>query len=181
MSSDTRETEWPVSIFRKTTIGWERMVPKNKKGQIAIVKASARKDCIVVRRLRLRVSVISTKSEDQQQNRSVVVRRRDSILVSSSKSVRALVFKFATENDCKEFSDRFIAQNPHALLKNNVSDDGWAHVQDKQSQARDILSYIARLLQDPDFSHYIDGLENCLSSSEDGIKMLNALVKPKLG
>jgi len=181
VSLDTQETEWPVSIFRKTTIGWERMMPKNKIGQIAIVKASPRKDCIVVRRLRLRVSVASANDKDERKSRSVVVRRRSSILVSSNKSVRALVFKFATEKDCMEFSDRFIAHNPHALLKTDTLDDDWVHVQDKESQARDVLSYIARLLHDPDFANYIESLEKCLSSSEDGTRMLEGLVKTKQG
>ena len=44
------------------------------------------------------------------------------------------------------------------------------------SDSHQLLSYVGRLLSDEDFADMVDNLEACISSSEDGARMLDALV-----
>jgi hypothetical protein len=184
---DHTEKQWPVHLFRKTTKGWEKMQPKNSRNQLVVVKATPREGCIVLLRLRIRVSLTPRKSgQEEDESRSVVVRRRASIFISSNQGLKALVLKFRSEQDCLEFADRFTALNPpKALLVSKEVDDTVAesggqnltrHI-DSHDQSQEVLFYIARLLHDQDFVDYVNNLESCLASSTDGAKILDVLTK----
>lgn len=182
---DHAEKEWPVHLFRKTAKGWEKMQPKNKRNQLVVIKAKPREGCIVILRLRIRVSLASRKGsqEEEDESRSVVIRRRSSIFISSNQGLKALVLKFRSEQDCIEFADRFIALNPPKALSTEgdtaaESGDGnlTRHV-DSNDQSQEVLFYIARLLHDQDFVDYVNNLESCLTSSVDGAKILEVLTK----
>jgi hypothetical protein len=182
---DCAEKEWPVHLFRKTAKGWEKMQPKNNHNQLIVVNARPREGCIVFLRLRIRVSLTSSRkgSQEEDESRSVVIRRRSSIFISSNQGLKALVLKFRSEQDCLEFADRFTALNPPKLLSTEgdtaAESDGenlTRHV-DSNDQSQEVLFYIARLLHDQDFVDYVNNLESCLSSSVDGAKILEVLSK----
>jgi hypothetical protein len=91
---DCVEKEWPVHLLRKTAKGWEKMQPKNNRNQVVVVKAKPREGCIVILRLRIRVSLTSRKGsqeEEEDESRSVVIRRRSNIFISSNQGLKALV------------------------------------------------------------------------------------------
>lgn len=190
---DTVEKEWPVHFFRKTSRGWEQMQPRNGDGQLVAVKATPLAGCIVLRKLRVRVSLTTTtastttpqdKSSEAavQETKSVMVRRRSSILITSNQGLKAILLKFRTEKDCLDFSDQFIALNPLDLCIGQANDDtggggGTGNLSQVNAgqQSQEVLFYIARLLHDPDFVNYVDSLESSLESSQDGAKILDVL------
>jgi hypothetical protein len=177
---DRAEKEWPVALFRKTAKAGEKMQPKNNRNQLVVVKATPREGCIVFLRLRIRVSLTSHKvSQNEDESRSVVIRRRSSIFISSNQGLKALVLKFRSEQDCLEFADRFMALNPPKVLSTEGDTAGGnltRHV-DSNDQSQEVLFYIARLLHDQDFVDYVNNLESCLASSADGAKILEVLTK----
>jgi hypothetical protein len=180
---DGAEKEWPVHLFRKTAKGWEKMQPKNKHNQLIVVNAKPREGCIVFLRLRIRVSLTSSRkgSQEEDESRSVVVRRRSNIFISSNQGLKALVLKFRSEQDCLEFADRFMVLNPPKLISkegDTAAEIGGGNLTrhvDSNDQSQEVLFYIARLLHDQDFVDYVNNLESCLASSADGAKILEVL------
>jgi hypothetical protein len=181
---DCAEKEWPVHLFRKTAKGWEKMQPKNKHNQLIVVNAKPREGCIVFLRLRIRVSLTSSRKgsqEEEDESRSVVVRRRSNIFISSNQGLKALVLKFRSEQECLEFADRFMTLNPPKLLSkegDTAVESGAGNLArhvDSNDQSQEVLFYIARLLHDQDFVDYVNNLESCLSSTADGAKILEVL------
>jgi hypothetical protein len=185
---DRAEKEWPVHLLRKTAKGWEKMQPKNNRNQLVVVKAKPREGCIVILRLRIRVSLTSRKGsqEEEDESRSVVIRRRSNIFISSNQGLKALVLKFRSEQDCLEFADRFTALNPPKVLSTEgdaASESGGGNLTrhvDSNDQSQEVLFYIARLLHDQDFVDYVNSLESCLASSADGAKILEVLTEASL-
>jgi hypothetical protein len=182
---DHVEKEWPVHLFRKTAKGWEKMQPKNNNNQLVVVNAKPREGCIVFLRLRIRVSLTSRNkgSQEEDESRSVVIRRRSNIFISSNQGLKALVLKFRSEQDCLEFADRFTALNPSQLLStegDTAAEGGGENLSrhvDSNDQSQEVLFYIARLLHDQDFVDYVNNLDSCLASSADGAKILEVLTK----
>lgn len=175
--SDQDQPQWPVHVFRKTSTGWERLRPYNAQGQLVLTHVTPREGCVIFPRLRLRVSL---KSNDSHQYRSTVVRRRNSILLSSSQGVKAMILRFQSLQECLDFSDRFVALNPLSVATDATKEQRDGTTEDDAAAAeqnQQVFFYMARLLHDQDFIDYVDNLEACLSSSEDGMKMLEALTK----
>jgi hypothetical protein len=184
--------------------------PQNARGQTVIINAAPRRDSIVLSSLRIRVRLRSDSafSDDQQPGQqqeqqhtqnsnspgSVVVRRRDRILIAQP--TRALVLRFRTLRDCLDFCDRLVELNPVSLdrpvpsVSTAVTDipvnsgilTTATNTQNNNhtvNQTREILSCVGRLLCDPDFSHLVNRLEEVVMQSEDGRSMLEALVAQK--
>jgi hypothetical protein len=220
------EPQWPVYVYRRTIDRrWQKLRPRNSRGQIVIVKAAPRRDSIVLSSLRIRIrlrsdSTSSDQQSDQQQQQehiqnstnnnndknhgSVIVRRRDRILIAQP--TRALVLRFRTLRDCLDFCDRLIELNPVCLDRSVPSVSTTAASKsasetplptatttpqgsgiltstttknfhnDASIQTREILSCVGRLLCDPDFSHLVNRLEEVVMQSEDGRSLLEALV-----
>jgi hypothetical protein len=235
----SNEPEWRTRIFRKSgQQGWEALhgkisttttttttttskskttvLPKKnglKKTMKCWFRASPRVGCIVVRRLRLRVSICPD---------TVVTRRGNRIMIRPKQGIRVLILLFPTADDCRAFSDCFVALNPHAMvsdaaaaaaLGNTAARPGHPvmaaavaaraitptptsqqHLQagmNKPSVTTNsliptthgaddknaIMAYIARLLQDEDFSDYVQSMESILISTQDGAKMLDDFVQ----
>ena len=89
-----------------------------------------------------------------------------------------MLLKFQDEKDCLEFSDAFVALNPptenaaEAEKETALASRSEGTAQDSQ----DALSFVGRLLHDEDFASFVDNLESCINSSEDGARMFEALV-----
>jgi hypothetical protein len=150
-----------------------------------VIVCKPREGCIVFLRLRIRVSLTSRSkgSQEEDESRSVVIRRRSNIFISSNQGLKALVLKFRSEQDCLEFADRFTALNPSQILsteENQAVESGGGNLTrhvDSDDQSQEVLFYIARLLHDQDFVDYVNNLESCLASSADGAKILEVLTK----
>lgn len=63
---------------------------------------------------------------DGWNNNAMVVRRLNTLLISTRRGMAAIVFKFKTKQDCIEFCDRLVYVNRDHFKKNalNVIDDG---------------------------------------------------------
>lgn len=175
------------------------MLPMNSRGQAAVIKVTPRQNCIVLHRIqvRMRLSHPSETSNDGSSKKEAnesdtyVVRRRDCVLISSKQRLRSLVLKFRDEKACLEFSDLLVFLNPppeRAILAGAYIDENYETdlehnaISDTREHgtildSQQVLSYVGRLLHDEDFADLVDNLESCISSSEDGARMLSALVK----
>jgi len=180
-TSTAEDMEWPVHVYRKTEQGWQKMQPKNASGQnVFVIKATPRRNSIVLHRIQVRVRLRSDNKRDgDSATRTSVVRRRDCLLITSSQRMRALALKFRTVKACLEFSDRLMALNPppeKAVLEKKTEAVKKTRDHGTASDSRQLLSYVGRLLHDEDFADMVDNLEECISSSEDGARMLEALI-----
>lgn len=179
--------EWPVRVYRKSSRGWQMLVPKNAKGRRCRVSASLREGCILIPRVKVRIHLRKKKDDchdekSKQQMLVQVIRRRDAVAVSGIEPLRtAIVLKFRSEEECKEFADGICLLNPSQALEDSTPPVTGNRKSDgrhgDESTKQDVLSYIARLINDPSFLAYVHGLENCLTSTEDGKQMLDALAK----
>jgi len=182
MTAKGEDMEWPVHVYRRTELAWQKMQPKNASGQNVVIKATPRRNCIVLHRIQVRVRLLSNKKKDagdDSESKTTVVRRRDCLLITSSQRLRALALKFRSEKDCLEFSDRLVALNPppeKAILDKATSAKSMTRDHGTTSDSHQLLSYVGRLLHDEDFADMVDNLETCIASSEDGARMLDALV-----
>ena len=129
-----------------------------------------------------------------------VVRRRDTLLLSKG-DFGAVVFKFQSVAACVAFTDRLVelnqsfALNPNEdkatqRLQSECSENGKSLEQcddvyggNSDNLSNDdrnfaIRAHMIALLHDKDFLGFVDRIENCLSSSNDCTKMLEALEYP---
>ena len=192
------ENEWPVHVYRKTERSWQKMQPTNSRGRNVVIKATPRQNCVVLHRIRVRIrlsdfsksnsntSNIGSSPKETDESNTLVVRRRHCILISSKQRLRSLVLKFRDEKACLEFSDLLVNLNPspereiiagtNGEATANASLHGSALEQGTIQDSQQVLSYVGRLLYDEDFASMCDNLESCISASEDGARMLCALV-----
>lgn len=133
----------------------------------------------------------------------MVVRRRDTILLSTGRGTGAVVLKFRSKAECLSFSDRLVSLNPdglsgesrNALADKRPIDDGsntsaetYSELSKEEEAGRaskvqkraDVLSYMVRLLHDDGFLRFVDDVEQSLTSSEDGPSILAALERRSL-
>jgi hypothetical protein len=194
------EKEWPVELFRHTEgEGWQKQVPRGDDGgssRSPVISVAPRKDCIVIPKLRQKFtlwvcpppstgaesSASNINEEDLKKERSMVVRRGYSILLISRRRTRAMVLKFQSQEDCLEFSDRFIELNPKVPLDTTTEDSSSSApisspageiARDQEQQ--EVVSNIARLLHDDDFLKFIHKLETYVANTTDGAKIFEAL------
>ena len=185
---------WPVRVYRKTEqYGWQRMRPKNAQGRTVILRASPRSGCIVLPRIQVRIR-LSSSTDETKDNDVLVVRRRNTMLVSSRSRVRSLVFKFADLRSCLGFSDRLIELNPNHQnvwsiprttsqmngMFSSTSHDRSKNIADgtdlSSEENQQVLSLVGRLLCDEDFAKLCNNLESSIRASEDGLQLLSALI-----
>lgn len=193
------ENEWPVHVYRKTERSWQKMQPTKLNGKKnAVIKASPRRNCVVLHRIRVRIrlsgvsksnsniSNASSSPNETDDSNTLVIRRRHCILISSKQKLRSLVLKFSDEKACLEFSDLLVNLNPspEREILAGLRDETTAYASLRGSEleqgttqaSQQVLSYVGRLLHDEDFASMCDNLEACISASEDGARMLCALV-----
>lgn len=173
------EKEWPVRVYRQITtnapgkFAWQRLVATRQSSKKrVVVKAAPRKDCIVLRRLQIRIRlVLSDNDTTTTPLRLTVTRRRRRILISSNHKLKVLMLKFQSERDCLAFGDELVALNPMTVPT--------ARSNNNNSNANNVLFYVSRLLHDPDFANFCQRLESSLVSTPDGLKALQALAAPE--
>jgi hypothetical protein len=164
------EPDWPVALFRKTTNEWQNLQAYDGHGNVIPIRATPRAGSIVVKQLRLRFTLNAT------EKKSVVVRRNRSILVGSEDKPLVFVFQFVHDEACLEFSDYFVTLNPPTPAKPPPVVDRQTQLNHSSTGAKkEVLFYIARLLNDPGFQEYTDALETCLNENDDYAKMVQAI------
>jgi hypothetical protein len=201
----SRQQGWEALHGKTTTTSTASKTTLQQKKKMIWFRASPRAGCIVVRRLRLRVSICPD---------TVVTRRGNRIMIRPKQGIRVLVLLFPTADDCRAFSDCFVGLNPHAVVSaaaaaaatsesatttrpstaaaravtpkqqqqhlyagmNEASANADSlfpiHGMNGDSDKNAVIAYIARLLNDEDFSEYVQSMESILMSSQDGSKML---------
>lgn len=191
------------------------------------LSASPRAGSIVVRILRLRISI--------HPDTTVMTRRRNTILIESSQGARVFLLRFADVPSCLAFSDHFVRLNPMKMMmrqqqqklqqpnnkklppptaaRSNVSPrssidatQSTPKIQNKSKkktattaqkkqvaqssmpaprgvgvssssrERQQVMSYIYRLLQSPDFLEYTNRLEATLKSAPEGMQMIHDLL-----
>ena len=86
-----QEKEWNIAFYRLVGDRWQRLVARNRQKRRVALKASARKGCIVMRRIQTRLRL-----EEQQ-----VTRRHNCILVCSGGAKRRVaLLQFRSVADC---------------------------------------------------------------------------------
>jgi len=177
MQPKEAEQSWPVQVFRKTEQGWHRMrVTSSSRGRSVTVKATPRRKYIALLRLQVRIRLSSS---DDDAVSTTVIRRRHCLLVScSNQKLRSLLLRFRDVSSCVEFADRLVALNPPSDAIQ--TDDNVANVVSRShgtiADNQRVLSYVGSLLHDEDFVNLVDSLEASITASEDGARMLEALV-----
>jgi hypothetical protein len=171
------ERQWQVQVFRHTSSqGRVMMQAKNKNGTILPVYAQVCEGAIILPSVKIRLDIsggLNNKEENKSNHPAPLVevrRRRDTISVGGGGGMRRVHLKFRNEAECKEFSDLFVKLNPPMV---------WSRKKDRSTQpdeSGDALSYVVRLLNEPEFEGYVNNLERYLLSSEDGQQMLDAFV-----
>ena len=210
------EPEWPIQLYRQTkSFGWQILEARQGKQEEAktttnerpaswarkrraiafALKASPRKDAIIVRRLRLRISI--------EPNSTVVSRRRNRVSINSQQGTRSLMLLFRNATECRAFSERFQLLNPipfvrpPELFNNNLNRDAATNrnrndasnqndetttgdtVQSARSNGdtADVLSYISSLLQTPDFLDYTINLQSIMEHQPEVRLMLEHITE----
>ena len=129
---------------------------------------------------------------------TTAIRRRHCLLISSQQKLRSLLLRFRDVPSCVAFCDRLVLLNPstpmiqHADTGTDAGTDcnsttvvANKNIQQQQQQqrmhgtiaeSRQVLSYVGSLLHDPDFIQLVQHLDMALAASEDGARMLEALV-----
>ncbi|KAL3942272.1 MAG: hypothetical protein SGBAC_003511 [Bacillariaceae sp.] len=98
------EPQWPVELYRYTDCdGWQKQQTQSD----TPLSASPRKDSIVLPSLRQKFTLKGETDHDK----SSVIRRNNCMLLVSRKRTRAMLLKFASLQDCLDFSDRFCEIN----------------------------------------------------------------------
>lgn len=183
------------------------------------VTVSPRYGCVEVKQLRLRIHLfekpnpktnsqanhshtyVNTNANRKREAHTTVVRRKDTILLSSQRGLGAVVLKFRNVDQCIAFSDRLVELNAEYVFsqtenkaeqqmtnRNKISQDlnkentttEENEMATRQSpstrEQNDIVrSYIVRLLHDRDFLDFVDKIEDSLESTPDCSQMLKAL------
>jgi len=154
-------------------------------------------------RIRLVQPASTTTTEKNSKNdvvHTTVIRRHHCLLISSNQKLRSLLLRFRDVQSCLEFVDRLLLLNPlpqepkpetedspqqqQQQLANSATDNN-NHIPNNTAAARQhgtvaenrqVLSFVGSLLHDEDFANMVDHLEASITGSEDGARMLEALV-----
>lgn len=172
VGNTTKEEAYPVRVFRKSSEGWQRMKGANSKGQYVRIVASPSKGSILLEQIKVRIS-LSYVSEAGTRS-CPVNRRRRMLLISVSEPSKILGLLFRAEKDCLAFTDRLMVLNPSLVASQPRSEDPSSPASTADS-SEIVNSYVARLLNEPEFIQFVNGLESTLAATEDGEKMLQAL------
>eukprot|EP00977_Amphora_coffeiformis_P007802 scaffold1697_cov180-Amphora_coffeaeformis.AAC.38 len=165
--SNADNIEWRVRVFRNTlSSGWETLQVTSGSSVRQTVRARPQKGSIVIRRLRLRVTL---------QPETVVTRRQNCLRVQSKHGVRVLILQFATARDCQSFGDVLMRLNPLP----SVSPDLLSAqiLRSSEHDRESVLFYVARLLYDPDFLEMVRSVEHTILASPEGQHLLDDLHK----
>jgi hypothetical protein len=108
------------------------------------------------------------------------VRRRNLIHLSTRRA-GSIVLQFPSTADCLDFWDELVrCKHPNrdaSAPTDKMTAESTAGSQTEENltrQQQDTLSYLARLLHDPDFGRFVQQIEQMLKSTPDGTKMLEA-------
>ena len=154
--STQKETEFPVQVYRKTEKGWQWMTARNTAGQIVPIGVSARASCMVLHRIQVRIKL----------KESTVIRRDAKLLISNPTGLRSLVLHFGSVQACQAFCDWLVQLNPSPAVAPTEMEDC----------SDTILAKVGQLLHDPDFVEFVQALETSLRQTQDGTKLLEAVV-----
>lgn len=172
--SDATTYGWPVKVYRHTKDrGWENALTNDAAGNSnhQPILATPCVGGVEIRQFRVRIRVFPKKR--QQEGLARCTKRRNLLFVSTRSQTGSIVLAFPTIALCNEFFDELLDLNDRKVVaeKPPISEQDEA---DTQQRKQDTMSYLARLLHDKDFSHFVKNIEESLVSTDDGARMLMA-------
>jgi len=208
MSKD-QEDSWLVEVFRYSSgKGWElyqqdssqKITAAPRRGSVEVRQLRLRIHILQPSNPSDSNKQASASADNltNYEHTTSVVRRRDTVLLSKG-NFGAVVLKFQSVAASIAFTDRLTELNQDCNLKQNedkplqrqtagvgnkriVGAEGNTNdSNDEQAQERNfaIQSHIITLLHDEEFLGFVDRIENCLSSNDDCMQMLQALEYPR--
>lgn len=172
-----------------------------KKKCETMLDTAPRKGSIVFPKVRQRYSV---SDNDNDADKSLVIRRNDAILFVSRRRTRAMMLQFQSLEDCVSFTDHFLLLNDQQQYINDdrqnnldvgssnceagssknggigsldmVADQDLRH----QRQKEDGAAYLVQLIHDETFLRTVGRLEQILRSSSEGRQMLEGAANRNL-
>ena len=176
-ASETATLGWAVNIYRHTKDrGWETAGTER-------VYASPCVGGVEIRQFRVRIRVFNNK-EATMPSAARCTKRRNLLFLSTRSQTGSIILKFRSVTACNGFFDELLDLNGRNIgsnaecakdmskkssISSNDMDD-----KDVQRRKQDTLLYLARLLHDDDFQDFVKNVEESLTSTEDGAKMLGA-------
>jgi hypothetical protein len=173
-ASDNATLGWAVIIYRHTKDrGWET-------GGTQLVYASPCVGGVEIRQFRVRIRVFKETSSSAAR----CTKRRNLLFLSTRSQTGSIILKFRSVAECNDFFDEMLDMNGRKpgstkecgddkAKRGSASLHNMDH-KDIQRRKQDTLLYLARLLHDDDFQDFVKNVEDSLSSTEDGAKMLEA-------
>lgn len=169
--SGATNKEWSVQLYRLSATGWVVMRAKTAKGHPKSIKATVSQGSILIPAVNFRFYLTPKEGETTAKEQNInVIRRHQCVLIDkeSGATRRTIVLKFQSPQDALEFSDCLVALNPPKKLlePKNLGEN---------ATTGEVTSFVARLMNDPDFLDFVYNLEQTLTDSDDGAQMLQAL------
>ena len=173
-ASDTATLGWAVIIYRHTKDrGWET-------AGTHLVHASPCVGGVEIRQFRVRIRVFKESSSSAAR----CTKRRNLLFLSTRSQTGSIVLKFRSVAECNGFFDELLDLNGRKPGSSTECGDDKSerrspslHSMDQkdiQRRKQDTLLYLARLLHDDDFQDFVTSVEDSLTSTDDGAKMLAA-------
>ena len=174
-ASDTVPHGWAVNIYRHTKDrGWETAGTER-------VYASPCVGGVEIRQFRVRIRVFNNE-EAKLSSAARCTKRRNLLFLSTRSQTGSIILKFRSVAACNDFFDELLDLNGRKIDPNaKCAEDNSKKVasnamdgKDIQRRKQDTLLYLARLLHDDDFQDFVKNVEESLTSTDDGTKMLAA-------
>jgi hypothetical protein len=178
MSAPTSETTtatatygWPVKVYRHTKDrGWENATVDG----VTPILATPCVGGVEIRQFRVRIRVFPKKKTTASLSRCT--KRRSFLFVSTRSQTGSIVLEFPSMSLCNEFFDELLDLNDRRrqVEKPATEPAPTNETEGDERRTQDTLSYLARLLHDKDFGHFVKSVEESLTSTQDGANMLAA-------
>jgi hypothetical protein len=171
---------WAVQVYRHTIDrGWEKAeMPQQQTPRSTTIYASPCKGGVEIRQFRVRIRIF--KDTNMSSTAARCTKRRNLLFLSTRNLTGSIILKFSSVEECNDFFDLLLDLNS---CKNDTQETGEnsenvrnmeIDLESTQRLKQDINSYIVQLLHNPDFQGFVKKIEQNISSTEDGAKMLAA-------
>ena len=88
----------------------------------------------------------------------------------SKSRLKVMVLRFDSLQDCLDFSDRFIELNPPPMDEEVQPQDP----DEREADRETVTAHLVRLMHDPSFTTFVRNVEEVISSSTDGTRLLES-------
>ena len=133
---------------------------------------------IVIHSLQQKFSIATSSTEERggfvgnknTNNKATIIRRDRCLLMLSKSRLKVMVLRFDSLQDCLDFSDRFIELNPPPMDEEVQPQDP----DEREADRETVTAHLVRLMHDPSFTTFVRNVEEVISSSTDGTRLLES-------